>query len=377
MKNETWIDLSKAVVVCPEGMSAREQKAVTVLLEEVEKRTRLQWRCVHKWPAGGGAVVAVLPRRLLATVAPGVTVKGDGKAAEGFSVRSDAAKKAVYVIGNDERGVLFGVGWLLRHLRLETTSAAVAAGLDVATAPHYRLRGHQVSYRDKVNSYDGWDVPQWEQYIRDLAIFGSNCFEMIPPRSDDKDTSVHFPRPPLEMMAKVSQVADEYGIDVWLWYPAMDDDYSDPATVEFALKEWGEVLGALPRVDAILVPGGDPGNTPPRLLFPMLAKQAAQLKKIHPNAAEVGGAAGLLPGMDGRLPLHRARRATRLADGRGARSLGAHDHARVPQADPGALPHPQLPGHHAHAGLPVSRPRLGYRLRADHRPRADQPPADR
>ncbi len=44
----------------------------------------------------------------------------------------------------------------------------------------------------------------WEDYIRDLAVFGVNAIELIPPRSDDKRDSVHFPRPPLEMMAGVS-----------------------------------------------------------------------------------------------------------------------------------------------------------------------------
>ena len=48
---------------------------------------------------------------------------------------------------------------------------------------------------------------------------------------------------------------------MWIWYPAMDKDYSDPATVEFALKEWGEVFRQLPRIDAVFVPGGDPGHT--------------------------------------------------------------------------------------------------------------------
>src|SRR2546422_5839462 len=32
---------------------------------------------------------------------------------------------------------------------------------------------------------DGWSVPVWEQYIRDLAVFGTNAIELIPPRSDD------------------------------------------------------------------------------------------------------------------------------------------------------------------------------------------------
>ena len=51
----------------------------------------------------------------------------------------------------------------------------------------------------------------------------SNAIELIPPRSDDDADSPHFPMPPLEMMAGMSGLCADYGLDVWLWYPAMDD----------------------------------------------------------------------------------------------------------------------------------------------------------
>ncbi len=35
----------------------------------------------------------------------------------------------------------------------------------------------------------------WEQYVRDLIVFGCNAIELIPPRSDDEDDSPHFPLP--------------------------------------------------------------------------------------------------------------------------------------------------------------------------------------
>ena len=146
------------------------------------------------------------------------------------------------------------------------------------------LRGHQLGYRPKTNSYDAWDVPMWEQYIRDLAIFGTNAIELIPPRSDDDADSPHFPLPPMEMMVEMSRIADEYGLDVWIWYPAMDRDYADPKPVEFALKEWGEVFSRLPRIDAVFVPGGDPGHTQPKHLMALLEKQTASLHKYHPKA---------------------------------------------------------------------------------------------
>src|SRR4029077_2302400 len=86
------------------------------------------------------------------------------------------------------------------------------------------------------------------------------------------------------MMIEMSRLADDYGLDVWIWYPAMDANYADAKTVEFALREWGEVFGKLPRLDAVFVPGGDPGDTPPKVLFDLLEKQTANLHRVHPQA---------------------------------------------------------------------------------------------
>ena len=141
-----------------------------------------------------------------------------------------------------------------------------------------------MTYRPKTNSYDGWSVPVWEQYLRDLAVFGTNAVELIPPRSDDAADSPHFPLPPMQMMVEMSRAADSYGLDVWIWYPAMDKDYSDPKTVEFALQEWGEVFRQLPRIDAVFVPGGDPGHTEPKYLLALLEKETAVLHRYHPKA---------------------------------------------------------------------------------------------
>jgi hypothetical protein len=260
-------DLSRAVVSLPASPSIQEQKAAAMLVDEVERRTGLRWT-MGGAPAAPGSPTVVLAR-------------GSG-AAEGF--RNAVAGSTVTVSGNDARGMLYGVGHLLRRLEMRRGSVSLADTYAVETAPQTRLRGHQLGYRPKTNSYDGWSVPMWEQYIRDLAVFGANAVELIPPRSDDDGDSPHFPIPPMPMMTAMSELLDQYGLDVWIWYPAMDDDYSKPETVESALREWGEVFSKLKRVDAVLVPAGDPGHTPAPILLPFLEKQAANLRKYHPKA---------------------------------------------------------------------------------------------
>jgi hypothetical protein len=287
---EQAVDLTRAVIVTPLGLSGPEKKAVAMLADEVEKRTQIRWRQMESWPAEAAPVVAVGQGAALRNLSSpnGAKFSGTDKKPlpEGYQIQTDQGKESpvVWIAGNDARGVLFGVGHLLRTLRMEKRKVTLPTDFKVATAPHYPLRGHQLGYRPKTNSYDGWNLAQWEQYYRDLAVFGTNAIELIPPRSDDAADSPHFPLPPMEMMVGMSQLCADYGLDVWIWYPAMDRDYSDPKAVEFALKEWGEVFKKLPRIDAVFVPGGDPGHTQPKVLIALLEKQAESLRRFHPKA---------------------------------------------------------------------------------------------
>ncbi len=286
------LDLTQATVVVPPGLTGPEAKAVAMLVEEVRKRTRLLWPVVTGWPSGNGPLIVVGPTAALRAFAPDYAeaLAWQGKpAAEGYRVqvmekRGKTGAPVTLVAGNDARGVLFGVGRLLRNLHTERDHIALDADLKIISAPRYPLRGHQLGYRPKTNSYDGWTPAMFEQYVRDLAVFGTNAIELIPPRSDDAPDSPLFPLPPMEMMIAMSRMLDEYGLDVWIWYPAMDPDYADPKTVELALKEWGEVFRQLPRIDAVFVPGGDPGHTQPKYLMDLLSKEAVVLRRYHPKA---------------------------------------------------------------------------------------------
>ncbi len=284
------IDLTRATVVAPAASTGPEKKAVAMLIEDVESRTLQRWPSASAPTAGGATIVVgrfAEVGALLGARASEVKLDESGVTAEGYQIvtlpGSGTAAPLVVIAGKDARGVLFGVGHLLRKLHLGPSRAGLMAAINVSTSPHYRLRGHQMAYRPKPNSYSGWDLPQWERYMRDMIIFGANAVEIFPPRTDDDADSPHFPRPQIEMMAGISKMADEYGLDVWIWYPALDQDYGNPETVEFALNEWAGVVSALPRVDAILVPGGDPGHTPARLMFPFLEKQTASLRRFHPK----------------------------------------------------------------------------------------------
>jgi hypothetical protein len=267
------------VIVVRSDAPSPEKKAAQMLTEEIAKRTQIRLPVGDTAPSGRPAITIGTSREL-GSAASNLPAAVSGP--DGFRLK--AGSYGVTIAGNDPRGALFGAGYLLRNLRMDRQVLEVDDGLQVSTAPRYSLRGHQLGYRPKVNAYDGWTPAQFEQYIRDLAVFGTNAVELIPPRSDDMEDSPHFPLPKIEMMEEVSKICAQYGIDVWIWYPAMDKDYSDAATVDFALKEWGEVFRRLPRIDAIFVPGGDPGHTRPKYMMALLEKQTQSLHKFHPKA---------------------------------------------------------------------------------------------
>ncbi|MHC4575055.1 MAG: hypothetical protein ACYS76_13145 [Planctomycetota bacterium] len=213
--------------------------------------------------------------------------------ADAYAVWTDTSKRhaaTVCAAGYDDRGTLFAVGRLLRVLDMGRDSLKLDTDIRISTAPQYPLRGHQLGYRPKTNSYDAWDIKMWEQYYRDMIVFGMNAVELIPPASDDAEDSPHFPKPKLEMMVDMSRLAADYGLDVWIWFTALDEidgvkvDYGDAKTVEASLEEWGEVFRKLPKIDDVFVPGGDPGNTHPAILLPFMEKQKKVLVKYHSKA---------------------------------------------------------------------------------------------
>lgn len=156
------VDLKNAVVVSPRNLTGPESKAVTVLVEEVEKRTQMRLPVQNAMPEAGKPAIVVGTTAKLANVA-GSLLRGMIAAPhgdEGFRVETIGGH--VVVAGNDQRGMLFGVGYLLRNMRMEGGHILEAPDdLKIATAPRFKLRGHQLGYRPKVNAYDAFTVPMF------------------------------------------------------------------------------------------------------------------------------------------------------------------------------------------------------------------------
>ncbi len=278
------LDLTHATIVL-KSASKVENKAALMLAEEVAKRSFVVWSQRSTSPAGSSPIILIGTKADLKGAIP-AWPDAALTHVDGYVLRIvySGSRTIVVIAGGDPRGVLFGVGRLLRNLMISRDAVLLPSSTNITTYPYHPLRGHQLGYRPKTNSYDGWTIQMWEQYVRDLAVFGANAVELIPPRSDDEGDSPLFPEPPLRMMEKMSALLDSYGMDVWVWYPALEADYSKPQQVAAAVQEWSEVFRRLSRIDAVFVPGGDPGHTRPDVLMNLLQKQAESLHKYHPRA---------------------------------------------------------------------------------------------
>ncbi len=281
------IDLRDAIIVVRPGeLPPAEKTAATALIEEVEKRTRIRLKQSTDWPEGKTVIALASTDSVPAwkhSIPPREGTDHPEKRPEGFRLAVDAQgpKPVVWIAGADPRGTLFGVGQLLRRLDWSEGKLSIAADLDIATAPAFAIRGHQLGYRATANSYDAWDAAQFEQYIRELTFFGANSFEGIPFQDERPTPVMKFPR--REMNRAIGEICQRYGLDYWAWIP-VDFDLTDQAKRAQLLKQCGEFFHDTPVFEGLFYPGGDPGNNPPKLFLPFLADLAKPLRAAHPKA---------------------------------------------------------------------------------------------
>ncbi|KAA9347976.1 hypothetical protein F0P93_25490 [Larkinella humicola] len=281
------IDLSKAQIYCPVKDPRVLLRSLEVLQQEVGKRSQIQWSIVKKIPKAGQATIFLTTEKELAALPEPLRSAASRMPAtrsEGFKLVIEESNNTVLIVGHDARGLLYGVGRLLRKLDMRPGKITISGEASIATSPKYPIRGHQLGYRPKTNAYDAFSVDQFDQYIRDLALFGANSIEILPPRTDDDFTSRHMKLPAIKMIAEQSRICREYGLDVWMWYPNLGKDYVHPDSIQKELNERHQIFATVPKLDAVFVPGGDPGDLEPDVLFAWLEKEAAVLTKYHPKA---------------------------------------------------------------------------------------------
>ena len=284
---QEMMDFSTATIYSSKEHRKELTKVIQVLQEEIENRSSLNLKTARRIDEDKSPQIIIGYEHEKTVLVNKLSIPPSmfhDFGSEGYQLFTLPEKHKIILIASNRRGALYGAGRLLRKMEIRKNAVLARSDLNITTSPRYEIRGHQLGYRAKTNSYDAWSVAQFDQYIRELAIFGANSIEIMPPRTDDDFTSKHMQLPAIEMIREQSRICDEYDLDVWMWYPNMGTDYTHPDSIKKEIDERHEVFAAVPRLDHLFVPGGDPGDLEPDILFSWLNNVSEVLHLYHPNA---------------------------------------------------------------------------------------------
>ncbi len=282
------IELSRAqILVSNEIASPVRETCIKVLKEEIQSRTFVELSEITDWSSGNIIIALCLSKtkNFLGKSVPASMEKNPPeKKSEGFRLLFENKKKQqiLWIIGADERGVLFGIGEFLRKIKMNKNKILINLPLNFASSPFYPIRGHQLGYRNTANSYDAWSVERYEKYIRELVLFGTNSIENIP-LGGKSDESVHMKLTQKEMNVKISSICHAYGVDYWVWIPATID-LKNKELRQKEIEKHNVFYKETPHLDNVFFPGGDPGHNHPRDVMPFLKELYPGLQKYHPGA---------------------------------------------------------------------------------------------
>ncbi len=196
---------------------------------------------------------------------------------DGFDIAVNASCVAVSASGI--RGFIYGFGMFLRKIVSVCGVPALVDDISGVYRPDKAIRGHQVGYRTTPNTYDAWSYEDYRRYYLDMMFFGSNIVEHIPYEKGVSRRNRLMKYDEEEFLAKASEMADEFDLDVSLWHPNNDGE-----TVEQAAERRGRLYETVPRLDVVFPPGGDPGEFYPDEFVLRCKEISKALKKSHPNA---------------------------------------------------------------------------------------------
>jgi hypothetical protein len=281
------IDLRRAVIVTlDEDVVVRTARRM--LQEEIAKRTGIALVDAASFPDGTTpAILLCLADRAPAKLRDFVAAMNVPENAEGFAIAVSATggPPVVCLAGRDEPGVLFAAGRLLLQLRMSKGQLELPADYRIATAPRYPHRGHQIGFRNLAHCYDAWTASTYEQYMRELAVFGANAFETTSFSDPEQLDGPHAKVSRGDMAAAWSRICADYGFDFWLFTSALGGEGESPEDLEDAVEGRLRTLRAIPHLDHLYLTGGDGGSRHrrPDLMFEWTGRCAEEARKIHPN----------------------------------------------------------------------------------------------
>lgn len=281
------IDLRQAAIVVPDDGDI-VKTAQRVLVEEIAKRTKINLPIAEEFQGRSKPTIMLCRAdKVPANLRDFVMAMNVPEQAEGFAIGiHDKVNPPIVVLaGRDERGVLFAVGRLLLQLKMKQNLLELPASYRIATAPRYLHRGHQIAYRNLSHCYDAWTADTYEQYMRELAVFGANAFETTSFSGSSSRNGPHAKLTDGEMSAAWSRICANYGFRFWIFSTAIGGEGKSTKQQLEAIESRLNMLRNIPYLDHIYLTGGDGGTSHrrPDLMFEWTGRFAEEARKIHPN----------------------------------------------------------------------------------------------
>jgi hypothetical protein len=324
-------------IVVPVTQTIVESSAAKVLRDTLLRRGIAPVQIVSSYPNS-------IASRTGISIYLGVDANAEGmpSASEAFLVRVTEfahTPPAASIIGSDSNGLLYGIGRFLRELSWPGNGRFSCPALAIADAPDARIRGWCLANHPQTTSYDKWELSDWDEYLREAALWGVNTLVVYPmhasrwkgvnpwsvPPQWESDTVREEWQRQWAIQKVVPLLARDYRMKYGIWNPVNDIfplqhrtlreqghslsrnedkdrgpllcnrfDYVCPSIPESrqAITELRRhVFSELAHVDFIFLPSGDDGGCPcpecapwAKTYIELVEEQSDLVREYHPNA---------------------------------------------------------------------------------------------
>lgn len=234
------------------------KKAASIFAEEIELRAGFLPEIVDTIPESNYVSLQIV----------------DESESEDYTVEHNDDK--IVITAHRLRSLIYGFAEFLKKAVFENGRIYLVKNISIKRNPSMQIRGHQLSYTDMNNTVDMWGKEEYERYIRDLMLFGTNMVEAD--SGVREETSVLMRYSQKEMLIAVSEICVEYDIDLSVWHELWSKD-SDEETIE----KMHALYDDLPKLDVLFPPGGDPGDMQGEAFVQRCVKMKRELQKVFPK----------------------------------------------------------------------------------------------
>ncbi|MFD1629284.1 hypothetical protein [Pseudopedobacter beijingensis] len=176
--------------------------------------------------------------------------------------------KKIIIAGNNDRGVLYGIGYLLRKIDISANKMFLNWHGNISSSPVKSIRGHEMQRNPKFNNEDeSFALNQFDQYVRELALFGANTIEVL------RNISPQY-----------ANICKSYGLDISIVTFDNGPDFKSEEGIAKELRMREHMMRKFPEIDHWTIKSGDPGHLDLETFFEFSQKEVELLKKIHPKA---------------------------------------------------------------------------------------------